>query len=287
MDEMLRKMGTSRPPPVVEQRIIASSMEFVARPKRSYMAYWLCASGAVVATFVAVLMAYPKVTAVSPPPVDVVLQTSGETKRWSAAGHIIDQQVRSSIRFDSVGQGSVVLTVLDGDVSIGVAALASDAHFVVNTPQVRFEVLGTAFTVAVDERCSVVDLSEGQLAATVTGSGAQSVLRAPTEKSFCREDQSDDPVEQVDDNGDDGAALVRSAMALLIGGEQLPEAERLLQEYQQKYPGGLYEQEALFHLCAIKLKLGDRSEAQRIADDFFQRFPESRRSKRLREMLQR
>jgi hypothetical protein len=83
----------------------------------------------------------------------------------------------------------------------------------------------------------------------------------------------------------EGQREVREALILVSRGTDLSRAARMLSNYLSQHRGGVFEQEALFHLCLTRIRLGQRDRAEELAHTFIRRFPHNERSRRLGELF--
>jgi TolA-binding protein len=138
-------------------------------------------------------------------------------------------------------------------------------------------VVGTRFSVAVQQRCSVVGVQQGIVRVTAMAGAAQP-LRAGEERTFCAPPF---PPGELDEGG----RLVQQALDLLAAGVELERADGLLSRYLQRYPGGPFAEEALFHRVFVMQRLGQPQRARALARQFLQRFSATPRAARIRDWL--
>lgn len=157
----------------------------------------------------------------------------------------------------------------EGEASFEIAPLRAGQSFAVETPHVKLSVIGTRFTVRALS-CTEVIVGEGRVRA-VAGAAAPLEVTPGHPLRTCQ-------TLEVTPSGAE-EALIGEAMALAARGRDLERASALIEEYLAAYPGGLYEEEGLFHAWAIELRRGGDARAN--ADRFLARFPTGRRAEQI------
>jgi ferric-dicitrate binding protein FerR (iron transport regulator) len=193
--------------------------------------------------------------------------------------HRIELSAGGKLSLERAEPSSPRLSLQEGQAGFRVQPLGEGGSFVVQTRHVRVEVVGTAFRVIADERCSQVRVSEGKVRATVLTTAETHLLDAGKERSFCGK-----PV--LSESLGPGAKMVRRALFLLASGEDLAQADRLLTRYLERYPKGPFVEEALFHRVFATRRQGQEEQAKSLARDFLRRFPDAPRAARLRDWLE-
>jgi hypothetical protein len=222
---------------------------------------------------------HPRRVAGAPAAKPPVWTASDRPATFSLGPHRIDLAAGGKVRLERAEPAAARLSLQEGVAGFRVQPLAEGGSFVVQTRHVRVEVVGTAFRVTVDGRCSQVRVSEGTVRATVLATAETFVLGAGKERSFCGA-----PV--LSESLGPGAQMVRQALSLLAAGKDLEQADRLLTQYLERYPQGPFVEEALFHLVFATRRQGQDERAKSLARDFLRRFPDAPRAARLRAWLE-
>jgi ferric-dicitrate binding protein FerR (iron transport regulator) len=209
------------------------------------------------------------------PTVGTVWSTKAEERGWDLGPHRLELAPRSRVRFAAGSAGAPQLEAGQGRSHFAVAPLAATGRrFVVQTKQVKVEVIGTQFTVEVSPHCTLVEVQRGRVRTTTMG-GAQRELGAGEQRSFC------DPIAL-----DSAGQTVQRAIALAARGESLAESEATLTAYLDLQPRGTYAEEAHYFLVLVKRRLGKEQQAVEQARLFLDRFPSTERAATLRAWLE-
>lgn len=284
----LRSLAGSEPSMAVRQRIVAGAVD--RKNKRPLMArafIGLALAGAATAAVVVALRvdtvpAPIDGRAVAPVVASVDAPAPGSVRSegtFAVGPHRVIVAPGGSVLFESTGSDTR-LRVEKGSARFEVEHLQAGESFQVRTGQVLAEVVGTRFAVAADGACSSVSVAEGRVKVTEENGGIRS-LGVGEEGRFCR---SDAPARAA---ADEGEGLVREALVLVSRGQDLEKAASLLARYRQDFPGGAFQEEALFHLTLVKAKLGANGEAAALAREFARAFPQSERTEKLQRALAR
>jgi hypothetical protein len=169
-----------------------------------------------------------------------------------------------------------VRVVVDrGSASFDVEPLG-EGRFMVDTPHARVEVIGTRFTVTVQDRhpCTDVSVARGVVQAAVLPVGDRVVLRRGQSHTLCL---APSPTSNHDPERE-----LQQALRLLVSGKDYPQVARSLTSYLRRHPNGVFAEDALFHLIFVRQRLGQEPEARRLAKDFLVRFSEGERARRVR-----
>jgi ferric-dicitrate binding protein FerR (iron transport regulator) len=282
--QLRRIYGRAVPPAEVEQQIAAGALARAARPSRGWgLRLGLVAAGVAVVAVVLVWV-WPR----QPAPADVgagglapvtapaAIQAGDKGKRLVVGQHEVQLAPQTRVRLVRSAPDGTELVLESGKARFLVKPRAG--RFRVRAGPLLVEALGTDFSVEARGACGRVEVARGTVRVTV---GQQKVqLVAGQARTFC-------PKVARPSKPLGGEAEVRQALGILASGKDLEKAARLLGSYLEQHPGGAFEQEALFHLCAVEMRLGHHDRAQRLAATFAQKYPGSRRAQRLRELVSR
>ncbi len=276
----LRSLSDARPSPAAERRMVARALASMphGKPARRWILRPLAVAGglaAVAALFTVLALPgireapspHPQLAATTEPGTGSVRQAVDQPTSFTVGAHSVHIDVHGSLRVEHAEANAIDLRVVQGRAYFEVEPLGPGQSFKVRTEQVLVEVVGTRFSVESRGRCSVVAVEEGRVRVT-DHRGNRDHLSAGNQRQFCSD-------------GDAAAELLREALVLVSQGRELERAARLLSRYRADHPGGVLEEEALFHLCLVKARLGETSAALELADEFRQRFPGSDRAERL------
>jgi ferric-dicitrate binding protein FerR (iron transport regulator) len=272
-------LGEAPPPAEVDRRIVEGVLE---RPPRRRVGLWagLAVAGAAACLLVALWLGG-------------ILGQGGAGEALPAAGTEWAAP-RSSPSSRSIGPHRIALApgarlrvvggttrtpelaVNRGKVVFTVAPLRG-GRFAVRTRHARVTVLGTRFSVALEPRCTRVEVTRGKVRVEPRRGGEARMLTAGQSRSVCEL-----PPNRLDR---DGRSVLR-AITLTRKGERLEQAEQLLAEYLERQPEGGYAEEALYFLVLVKERLGKHDEAAKLARSFLRRFPSTSRARRLRRWLE-
>jgi ferric-dicitrate binding protein FerR (iron transport regulator) len=219
-------------------------------------------------------------TRTAQPLAGTVWRTGATPRRILLGRHRLDLAVESQARLASGTDSSTIRVIVDqGSATFIVAPLDSGRTFQVETPHARVEVKGTRFSVTVQRRCTRVAVSTGVVLVAARGrervqvgrlvSGGSRVLcagQAPAPRSRTAREQEQE---------------LQQALRLLLAGQELERVEQILSGYLQEHPGGVFVEDALFHLIFVKSRLGRSEKAKKLAESFLAQFPESERAQRV------
>jgi hypothetical protein len=199
-----------------------------------------------------------------------------EGPRTAALGrHRVALGARGRLRPLAAPPGQVLLALEDGPARFEVAHLGPAERFEVRADPVAVEVVGTKFRVEREAGCSSVTVEEGQVWVRFRDA-VVARLAAADERRFCASPAGGLVISAP------GEGLVRAALTLISEGRDLPRAVAMLERYRREQPGGVLEQEALFHLVRLEARLGQRGAAARLLGELAGRFPEDERLPALR-----
>lgn len=275
--ERLRRLGQARPSAEVEARIVRGTF---ARMERRSSRRWTPALVTAAATAAAAMAFFvgrpapdegPAVAAIT---TGSALVAEAEARTFAVGAHEVVVAPASRLVVERLeGQGAL-LRLEKGEASFAVEPLSGGERFRVVTGHASVEVIGTRFTVREDADCTVVSVSRGKVHAGGR-EGTARFLGAGETARFCA---AEAPVAEALP----GEASVREAIRLLSEGRDLARAADLLGRYRTAHPDGVFQEEALYHLCRIEAQLGRADRAEALADEFVARFPASARAGRIR-----
>lgn len=279
----LRSLAEAKPPAAAEARIVRKAL--AARRGRERAPLFGVRNFALAAGVAAVAVGVFVITdteapAVSPTAASPLLVEAGESIRsaeaptsFAVGPHRVLVAPGGSVRVEHAEPNTSELRVEDGLARFEVEHLSPGQSFKVRTDQVLVEVVGTRFSVEAAGFCSEVTVEEGRVRVGF-GRGDQTFLGAGESRRFCG-----DPAAAA------GAPLLREALVLLSGGQDLERAARLLGEFRASHPDRVLDEEALYHLCLVRARLGQADDARALADEFLERYPGSDRADRLEQWL--
>lgn len=265
--QALRSLSGARPPRSAEARIVARALER-RNPGRSSFRLILAGAGALAAAGVVWV-------GVSQRPIQgEALLAAGDSIRgvegpttFAVGPHRVLVEPGGSLHVEHAEPNVSELRVEGGRALFEVESLAPGQSFKVRTDQVLVEVVGTRFAVEAAGGCSGVAVEEGRVRIT-DGRGAQVFLGAGESRRFCGNPAAE-------------AGLLREALVLLSGGEELERAAGLLTRFRAGHPDAVLDEEALYHLFLLRARLGQPDEARALAGEFLERYPASDRAERL------
>ncbi len=273
-----RTLAEAKPPRAATARIVAGAM-LRTEPAKSGWQRWVpamtvLAGLGVLVWFGNAVWLRPTTSTSAPAVVMAVALTPG----WQALGlHAVELSVAGSALVEAQTAKATRLQLNRGRLTCAVAKLGPGESFAVQTPQVQVRVVGTRFVVELEGDCTWVRVHEGTV--WVTSVAGDRSLTIGQEEKFC----APPPVPALAATA--GGEWVREALTL-IGRNQGPDqAAQLLSRYLTTYPGGVFEEEALFYLCILKQQAGDHIAARDLAERFWATFPEGRRARELRRLL--
>lgn len=283
VSEVLRSLRGAAPSREAERRIVAASLARIEKQQRP--PFWrvaplsLAGASAAVALGIGLHLLSPATQ--RPLPDQFAKASAGEAGTLHRAGegpvsfaigpHRIHLAEGASLRVEGADGLLTELRLLSGEATFDVEPLGPGEGFRVRTEEVLVEVVGTHFTVRAQERCSEVLVAEGRVRVS-TVQGGTHLLGAGDEERYCPQAATD--------------SLLREALLLASSGKELERAATLLARYRSENPRSALDEEALFHLCLVKARLGKASEARALAREFNERFPGSERNRRLTQWLE-
>jgi ferric-dicitrate binding protein FerR (iron transport regulator) len=142
------------------------------------------------------------------------------------------------------------------------------------------QVVGTRFQVTSLPSCTVVAVEEGKVQVT-DAEGRSDAVASGERRTFCA------PPAKIAMDDEPGTEQIREALVLVSSGKDLERAARMLAEYREQHPDGVFAEEALFHLCVIDLRLSRVQQAAELSEAFARRFPNSPRARTLADLVRR
>ena len=280
---MLRAEGAM--PAEVQQRIVRGSLQRVARRRRQKKLFWLaapCAAAAVAGLVVwlardpgrSAEVDAPGMAATLTPTPAAVHVTSADAQRLALGAHRVDIAPHSRVEVMPSQGADVDLVLTDGKVELEVDPLPAGHGFRVATSAALVEVVGTRFTVALEDGCTWVAVSEGVVRVT-PANGDLDQLRAGARRTYCSAAAAESP--------EAGERWVREALVQVSTGRDPARATALLERYLAHHAEGVFAEDAMFHLGMLYREQGRRADASRLVQRFLERFPNSSRAERLRQ----
>ncbi|WP_428263068.1 FecR domain-containing protein [Haliangium sp.] len=207
-------------------------------------------------------------------PAPVAVHASGADSAAVALGaHRAELAPHTRLQVLPAAAEDVALVLTTGQAGFAVEPLAPGHGFRVATGDVLVEVVGTRFTVALEDGCTWVAVDEGRV--RVTPADAAPVELDPgARRTFCTGAGAAQAVP--------GEGWVREALALVSAGREPARAAALLERYLATYERGVFAEDAMFHLALLYRRLDRHDDARRVARGFVERFPSSRRAAHLR-----
>jgi TolA-binding protein len=189
------------------------------------------------------------------------------------AGHEVRVEVDSEVVAQRVEQARTELRVVRGAAAFRVRHLQQGERFSVSAGGLTVEAVGTQFAVALEGPCARVEVSEGTVEVRRPDRSPER-LSLGASRVYCQRPQGPEVLT-------DQERLVFGALDDLRRGDYA-KAIGLLEQYQQRFPHGAYEEEALFYLARLCARVGRAEDAKRWKAQFLERFPHSQRAAELR-----
>jgi ferric-dicitrate binding protein FerR (iron transport regulator) len=288
VESLLRtNLSGARPPRAVHDRIVAgvrtrSTGQGTGRVRRWRLAAVAAGVGIGGLAIVWALFPFGNVPAGVVVPVAGFVHTSAQGPAQYALGaHRIAAATGTTVVFERTAPDHVVLAQSSGSITCEVSPLARQGEFVVCTPHGQVRVVGTIFSVAIGGECTHVTVQRGSV--WLSSGTSERVVSAGQAGELCAPPAETATASPVDK--DDGREAIHEALVLISRGNEPARAAALLERYLQDYPGGLFEEDALFHLCIVKHTAGQHPQARELAARFWKTFPQSRRSKELHQLV--
>lgn len=263
---ILASLRKAEPPREVQQRIVERAMARVSKPRFLIrgLEWGLTAAAAAIAIGVGLHLWSPASN--NAPLTGSVHAAKESPTSFRVGSHEVLLSPSSEVEVTAAEGELIELFVASGAATFDVAPLDEGEIFRVRTEHVLVEVVGTRFSVHSERHCSLVTVEEG-LVRVSDAEGGSFLLEPNRGRRFCSRGSSD--------------SLLRQALVLISGGGSVEKAIELLETYLDSAPGSNLEEEALYHLSLAYARLGQTEEANRLAEEFRQRFPESSRLERL------
>jgi ferric-dicitrate binding protein FerR (iron transport regulator) len=271
-------------PAEVHQRIVQGSLQRQQRRRRLRRLAWIaapCAAAAAAGLVLWLARAPGPSVDIAPPALAVALtpapaavhETGASATHLALGPHRADIAPRSRLE-RMPGQGADVdLVLTTGKVELTVAPLPAGHGFRVATEAALVEVVGTRFTVAIEDGCTWVAVSEGVVRVTPASSDSDE-LRAGARRTYCGAGAGE--------SHEAGERWVRAALVQVSEGRDLGRATTLLERYLAHHADGVFAEDAMFHLALLYRGQGRDADAARLTQRFLERFPDSARAERLR-----
>jgi hypothetical protein len=157
----------------------------------------------------------------------------------------------------------------------------SKGVFKVATQHLEVTVIGTVFSVSVDDECSQVEVVRGQVAvrakAAPENAAAPILLERHGIHTICRLPSTPERLSRLEQ-------VLRDGLSALRRGE-LVNARRMITRYLAAKPRGPLAAEALFQLVLLEKRLGHRARVKKLRAMLNRRFAASTYPKRLERLL--
>lgn len=298
--EVFAQMRQAEPSRAAQQRIVQGALSRLARQRQRWV-FPMALAGAAAAVLVLALQVLISSRSGLGGPAGVtqtlqprqeplagtVWRTKATTRRILLGRHrlelAIDTQARLAPANDNI---TVTRIVVDrGSATFIVAPLDQGRTFRVDTPHARVVVKGTRFSVKVQQRCTRVAVSTGAVLVAVRGNQRPlGRLVSGQSRVICTNHESQEvqpPGEPAPSSGTDREQELQQALRLLLAGRDLRRVERILSNYLQEQPDGVFAEDALFHLIFVKNRLGETNHARSLAKRFLAHFPHRERARRV------
>jgi ferric-dicitrate binding protein FerR (iron transport regulator) len=202
--------------------------------------------------------------------------------QYVVGAHKVDVSEGAEMQFDRVASSDTALTLKIGRITCEVTPLTPGGSFRVHTRDGEVRVIGTRFVVEVLSDCTYVTVLKGSvwLTETLENASKDRRLDAGQQGAMCATEES------AGVDGQDGREWVHEALVLVSNGEHPEKAAELLRRYLDTYPGGLFEEDAMFHLVFLMRNLGKEADARELVEQFCPTFPGSRRAEELRQLFE-
>ncbi len=291
--DALANLGQAQPTSAARERIRAGAWAQIQTPQRNRVP-WVAALAASVSCAAAVFFwpAANTTRTIQPRPELVSIGNHQISKDPGTTMTVVNPDPQATVVRLEAGRAEFAIEPLDG------------GFFKIQAPRARVEVIGTKFTVDVGLDCTEIRVSEGKV--RVTGQDRVLALTANEQARFCAsfadagasvstsantanagrpETVPEVPVAAVaPEVGVAGEALIHGALDRIGRGVALDAAAGDLEHYLERWPDGLFVEEAMFH-AALLAQRRKAADARDLAQRFQKRFPGSRRVERLREAL--
>lgn len=271
-------------PAEVQQRIVQGSLRRLEQRRRRRKLIWIAAPCAAAAAAVLALLlwrdpgqqgeiASPAVALALAPIPAAVHETGADPGRLVLGPHRADIAPHSRVELMPSQGADVDLVLTAGKVELVVDPLPAGHGFRVATAAALVEVVGTRFTVAIEDGCTWVTVSEGVVRVTPASSDTDE-LRAGGRRTYCGAGAGENP--------EAGERWVREALVQVSAGRDLARATTLLERYLAHHADGVFAEDAMFHLALLYRGQGRDADAARLVERFLARFPHGSRAERLR-----
>lgn len=203
-------------------------------------------------------------------------EATGAALKVAAGRHQVEVATGSAVAAARIDSAATELRVERGSARFSVAHLRVGERFRVEAGSVVVEAVGTNFTVEREDPCVRVQVSEGtvRVARVRRAPQLQSVGEART---YCPDPTGPEVFSEEEQLLSDALTRIHRG-----GRGDLMAAATLLRGYHERFPDGVYSEEALYYLARIASLLGQDDEAHRWARTFLERFPRGSRADELR-----
>lgn len=279
----LSTLRDAKPAPAVERRIVAGALERSQPRARSPWAILVPAAAAFALGAAGVFLLRPAAP-VLPPGVPVlasgaVAEAGAAPAAFRAGRHLVKVEARSRVVASRIEPQAVSLKLSTGAARFEVEHLAPEEVFRVEAGGLTVEAVGTQFVVEVEGECTRVDVAEG-IVRVRRGGHEPELVSEGDRRTYCEPAAGPEVLSEEERMLSDALERVRRGKTA-----DLERAAQILQSYQERFPKGVYQQEALFYLARLSVRLGRADQAKAWAARFLEKFPEGRRADELRPLV--
>lgn len=286
--DALSALGQTRPTSAAQERMRAGAWARVETPERRGLGRILVLVAAAAAAL-ALAIGFGAGTLDAPQSE----ATGPRAQQIQIGAHRVTAQATAVLEILSADPNAAVVRLDAGRADFDIEPL-NGGFFRIEAPWARVEVIGTRFSVVAGPDCTEVSVREGTV--RVTGADRVVALTAHERARFCTASDAGAPGQAlvITENEADvdlepvaavaGEALVHGALDRIGRGVSLDVAAQDLEHYLQRWPEGLFAEEAMFHAALLAHRRGS-ADARKLAKRFVDRFPGSRRVEGLRPIL--
>ena len=275
----LARLRHARPRASAVRRIVQGALAH--DPRRRRAAPFVLVSAVAALMFLLSFLRTKPLPVTAPPSLSTgsLAQASQKSLRVTAGRHEVVVAEESLVRAERVEPRATELRVERGGAHFRVSHLSSGERFRVEVGGMVVEAVGTRFAVELEGPCARVQVSEGTVRIERAGrppelqsiGGAHTYCPGPPGREVFSEEER----------------LVSYALEEMRRGgpDDLVLASDSLRRYHERFPEGVYSQEALYYLARIAARLDKADEATHWAKLFLERFPRGGRADELRELV--
>jgi ferric-dicitrate binding protein FerR (iron transport regulator) len=274
----LARLRDARPASPVVRRIVHRALE---SGKRRRVPWALLLSGAALTAAGLFLVVSRRPAERSPLELTTgaLAEAKGAELSAAAGRHAVEITVGSAVRAARVEPVATELRVERGSARFSVAHLGAGERFRVEAGAIVVEAVGTRFAVELEGLCARVQVSEGTVRIERPGREPELQSVGPP-RAYCAGSANPSVFTEEEQLVSDALTRIRRG-----GRDDLAAAAALLRGYHQRFPEGVYSQEALYYLARIASLLEQDDEARSWTHIFLERFPQGSRADELRELV--